>query len=113
MGIWYWAILTQTNEFQKLQTDLSFINHFIPTLQIYTNIGEVVVSVNPYRFIDIYNDEYVEEYRGKEFYERPPHIFAIADAAFHDMQRLHTNSCILISGQWIFRSISLLYIWLF
>ena len=98
----------------KNRTFLSTISFkLFPILQIYTNIGEVVVSVNPYRFIDIYNDEYVEEYRGKEFYERPPHIFAIADAAFHDMQRLHTNSCILISGQWIFRSIYLLYIWLF
>lgn len=68
-------------------------------LQIYTNIGEVVVSVNPYRYVDIYNDDYVEEYRGREVYERPPHIFAIADSAFHDMRRLQKDSCILISGR--------------
>lgn len=68
-------------------------------LQIYTNIGEVVVSVNPYRFIDIYNDDFVDEYRGKEIYERPPHIFAIADSAFHDMKRLQKDSCIVISGE--------------
>ena len=57
-----------------------------------------MVSVNPYRFIDIYNDEYVEEYRGKELYERPPHLFALADAAYQDMKLLNKNSCILISG---------------
>lgn len=67
--------------------------------QIYTYIGEVVVSVNPYRFLDIYNDEFVEEYRGRETYERPPHIFAVADAAYHDMKRLQTDSCIVITGE--------------
>ncbi len=65
---------------------------------MYTYIGEVVVSVNPYRSVDIYNDEYVEEYRGKEIYERPPHIFAVADSAYHDMIRLCKDSCIVITG---------------
>ena len=80
---------------------ISYIHtsHLISLLQIYTNIGEVVVSVNPYRYVDIYNDDYVEEYRGREVYERPPHIFAIADSAFHDMRRLQKDSCILISGR--------------
>lgn len=65
---------------------------------MYTYIGEVVVSVNPYRSVDIYNDEYVEEYRGKEIYERPPHIFAVADSAYHDMRRLNKDSAIVITG---------------
>ena len=57
------------------------------------------MSVNPYRFLDIYNDDYVEEYRGREHYERPPHIFAVADAAYHDMKRLQKDSCIVITGE--------------
>ena len=67
-------------------------------LQIYTYIGEVLVSVNPYKNFDIYNDEYVEEYRGRELQERPPHIFALADAAYYDMKRLLADSCIVITG---------------
>lgn len=55
--------------------------------------------MNPYRFVDIYNDDYVEEYRGREHYERPPHIFAVADAAYHDMKRLQKDSCIVITGE--------------
>ena len=57
-----------------------------------------MISVNPYRFVDLYNDDMVDEYRGKELYERPPHIFALADAAYIDMRRLHADSCIVITG---------------
>eukprot|EP00731_Ephydatia_muelleri_P007152 Em0003g1400a len=67
--------------------------------KIYTYIGEVLVSVNPYKLSDIYNDEYVEEYRGRELQERPPHIFALADAAYRDMKRLTADSCIVITGE--------------
>ena len=56
------------------------------------------MSVNPYKLSDIYNDEYVEEYRGRELQERPPHIFALADAAYRDMKRLTADSCIVITG---------------
>ena len=67
---------------------------------MYTYIGEVVLSVNPYRTLDIYNDKYVMEYMGKEPYERPPHIYAVAESAYHDMKRLRKDSCIVISGQY-------------
>ena len=66
---------------------------------MYTYIGEVVVSVNPYCNLDIYNDTYVMEYMGKEPYERPPHIYAVAESAYHDMKRLIKDSCIVISGK--------------
>ena len=68
--------------------------------RIYTYIGEVVVSVNPYRTLDIYNHEFVDGYRAREPFERPPHIYAIADSAFHDMRFFHNDSCIVISGEY-------------
>eukprot|EP00049_Salpingoeca_infusionum_P022424 m.6615 g.6615 ORF g.6615 m.6615 type:complete len:998 (-) comp5177_c1_seq1:342-3335(-) len=66
---------------------------------IYTYIGEVVISVNPFKNLPIYTDVHVKEYQGREMYERVPHIFALADAAYRTMRRERRDTCIMISGE--------------
>ena len=39
-----------------------------------TYIGPVLVSVNPYKTLDIYNDNVIKTYRNVSFYELPPHM---------------------------------------
>ncbi|VDP51929.1 unnamed protein product [Soboliphyme baturini] len=50
--------------------------------------------------MSIYDAEQVRNYRGREIYERPPHIFAIADAAYKCMKQKGEDSCIVISGNY-------------
>ncbi|XP_026155575.1 unconventional myosin-Ig isoform X3 [Mastacembelus armatus] len=67
--------------------------------RIYTYIGEVVVSVNPYRQMDMYGKDSIEAYRGRELYENPPHLYAVSDAAYKAMKRRAKDTCIVISGE--------------
>uniref|UniRef100_A0A087XHM5 Myosin IG n=4 Tax=Poecilia TaxID=8080 RepID=A0A087XHM5_POEFO len=67
--------------------------------RIYTYIGEVVVSVNPYRQMDIYGKDAIDAYRGRELYENPPHLYAVSDAAYKAMKRRAKDTCIVISGE--------------
>ncbi|OXB66093.1 hypothetical protein ASZ78_010998 [Callipepla squamata] len=52
---------------------------------IYTYSGLFCVTVNPYKWLPVYNPEVVSGYRGKKRQEAPPHIFSISDNAYQFM----------------------------
>ncbi|NXL40079.1 MYO1A protein, partial [Glaucidium brasilianum] len=66
---------------------------------IYTYIGNVVISVNPYRPLPIYTPEKVQEYRNCNFFAVTPHIYAIADDAYRSLRDRDRDQCILITGE--------------
>lgn len=52
--------------------DPPWLIHHLPQLQTY--IGSVLVSVNPYQPLPIYDLEFVTKYRDYTFYELKPHM---------------------------------------
>ncbi|NXK15475.1 MYO1A protein, partial [Herpetotheres cachinnans] len=66
---------------------------------IYTYIGNVVISVNPYRSLPIYTPEKVQEYHNCNFFAVKPHIYAIADDAYRSLRDRDRDQCILITGE--------------
>ncbi|XP_061074913.1 myosin heavy chain, fast skeletal muscle-like isoform X2 [Conger conger] len=66
---------------------------------IYTYSGLFCVTVNPYKWLPVYDSAVVEAYRGKKRIEAPPHIFSISDNAYQFMLTDRENQSILITGE--------------
>jgi len=67
--------------------------------KIYSYIGEVLISVNPYRDLGIYGQDVIDSYHGTAIHQREPHIYALAEAAYAGMRRKEVDCCIVISGE--------------
>uniref|UniRef100_A0A3Q4C0R8 Uncharacterized protein n=1 Tax=Mola mola TaxID=94237 RepID=A0A3Q4C0R8_MOLML len=66
---------------------------------IYTYSGLFCVTVNPYKWLPVYDSAVVSAYRGKKRVEAPPHIFSISDNAYQFMLQDRENQSILITGE--------------
>jgi len=66
---------------------------------IYTYIGNVIVSVNPYRQVNLYNRDIIEIYRTNDTRDLPPHIYSLADITLRTMKYESQDQCIIISGE--------------
>jgi len=72
---------------------------------IYTNVSNVLIAVNPFKGLQIYSQEYVELYTasGGDRSAHPPHIFALCAEAFAGLDSCDScsqnNQAVLISGE--------------
>ncbi|KAM6236149.1 unconventional myosin-If [Porphyrio hochstetteri] len=66
---------------------------------IFTYIGPVLISVNPFKQMPYFTDREIEMYQGAAQYENPPHIYALTDNMYRNMLIDGENQCVIISGE--------------
>ena len=76
---------------------------------VYTNTGPILIAINPFKSLNLYSDESVEEYRrhGEDgiLHELKPHVFRVADQAYRSMIKSinvkegQSKQSILVSGE--------------
>ncbi|XP_075317254.1 myosin heavy chain, fast skeletal muscle-like [Odontesthes bonariensis] len=89
------AMMTHLNE----PTVLYNLKERYAAWMIYTYSGLFCVTVNPYKWLPVYDSGVVAAYRGKKRIEAPPHIFSISDNAYQFMLQDRENQSILITGE--------------
>ncbi|XP_059684367.1 myosin XVB [Gavia stellata] len=63
-----------------------------------TYIGQILVSVNPFKDLNIYSEDVATQYHQGTFSKNAPHIFAIAEMAYTLSQSSEKEQCVIISG---------------
>ncbi|XP_056395983.1 myosin-1B-like [Hyla sarda] len=89
------AMMTHLNEASVLYN----LKERYAAWMIYTYSGLFCVTVNPYKWLPVYDPRVVAGYRGKKRMEAPPHIFSISDNAYQFMLTDRENQSVLITGE--------------
>ncbi|XP_075632393.1 unconventional myosin-Vb [Balearica regulorum gibbericeps] len=77
----------------------SLRRRFLEANAIYTYCGIILVAINPYKPLPIYEEEVIYAYSGHEMGDMDPHIFALAEEAYKQMVRFGKNQSLIISGE--------------
>lgn len=66
--------------------------------QIYTDIGSILVALNPYKVLNLYTNEQLSAYVSNS-QGLPPHVFRIASGAYRGLCDDNANQSVVISGE--------------
>ncbi|RKP19067.1 hypothetical protein ROZALSC1DRAFT_6477, partial [Rozella allomycis CSF55] len=67
--------------------------------KIYSYCGTILIALNPYSLLPIYNREYVEAYSSARIRDLPPHIYALSQEAYHNLVSTGKCQSMIISGE--------------
>ena len=81
---------------------LDNLRHRFQHDHVYTYTGKICIAVNPFNWQvsqPLYAESLLMRYRGVQFGELPPHVYAIAEDAYQQVLSEQRNQSILISGE--------------
>eukprot|EP01083_Nonionella_stella_P056102 147911_1 len=70
--------------------------------KIYTSIGTILISINPFQWLKLYGPRVIQDYRSKlmDYKDVLPHVYVIANAAYEGLTYKNgTSQSIIISGE--------------
>ncbi|BES95755.1 Myosin tail [Nesidiocoris tenuis] len=95
VGAWDSVLLDPLSE----ETFITNLHQRFKRDHIYTYIGNVLVSVNPYKKLGIYTPELINQYQSKGPFQLPPHVFAVAGTAFRCLRDRNEDQCVVVTGE--------------
>ncbi len=69
---------------------------------IYTAVGSILISINPYQQLPLYSSAIIQAYRNRTAENSltlAPHVFGVSAEAYERIQDERINQAILISGE--------------
>ena len=67
--------------------------------QIYTSIGDIIISINPWKGLPLYTPEIIDQYAHHSGEKLPPHVFDTARRSYAEVVDHQGKVSVLISGE--------------
>ena len=90
--------LTTLSELNEQNLLLSIRKRYLKDV-IYTDVGDILVAVNPFRPLPVYDDCWCNAYNRPDVSELAPHIYRVAARAFNALVQGKKNQVCVISGE--------------